>query len=130
MVQHEVQRCCLRNCSEIPHEIVGQLRIDGRRNRLRTRHHTKGITVRRSLRGNIHGDCARRTWPIIHDNLATPRFGKLLRNGTCGGIRATSGRHALKVRATDRKGALQLSQRAKPFPNGSSGIQEVVVFVK
>ena len=42
---------------------------------------------------------------------------------------ATSGRHALKVRATDRKGALQLSQRAKPFPNGSSGLQEVVVFV-
>jgi DMSO/TMAO reductase YedYZ molybdopterin-dependent catalytic subunit len=43
---------------------------------------------------------------------------------------ATSGRHAFKVRATDRKGALQLSQRAKPFPNGSSGIQEVVVFVE
>ena len=42
---------------------------------------------------------------------------------------ATSGRHALKVRATDRKGALQLSQRAKPFPDGSSGLQEVVVFV-
>jgi len=42
---------------------------------------------------------------------------------------ATSGRHAFKVRATDRKGALQLSQRAKPFPNGSSGLQEVVVFV-
>ena len=44
--------------------------------------------------------------------------------------KATPGRHALKVRATDRKGALQISQRAKPFPNGSSGIQEVVVFVK
>jgi DMSO/TMAO reductase YedYZ molybdopterin-dependent catalytic subunit len=43
---------------------------------------------------------------------------------------ATSGRHAFRVRATDRKGALQVSQRAKPFPNGSSGIQEVVVFVE
>ena len=44
--------------------------------------------------------------------------------------KATPGRHAVKVRATDRKGALQLSRRAKPFPNGSSGIQEVVVFVE
>ena len=43
---------------------------------------------------------------------------------------ATSGRHSFKVRATDRKGALQVSARAKPFPNGSSGIQEVVVFVQ
>jgi len=43
---------------------------------------------------------------------------------------ATPGRHAVKVRATDRKGALQVSTRAKPFPNGSSGIQEVVVFVE
>jgi len=43
---------------------------------------------------------------------------------------ATSGRHSFRVRATDRKGALQVSQRAKPFPNGSSGIQEVVVFVE
>ena len=43
--------------------------------------------------------------------------------------KATPGRHAIKVRATDRKGAPQVSQRAKPFPNGSSGIQEVVVFV-
>jgi len=43
---------------------------------------------------------------------------------------ATSGRHAFRVRATDRKGALQVALRAKPFPNGSSGIQEVVVFVE
>jgi len=42
---------------------------------------------------------------------------------------ATSGRHSFRVRATDRKGAVQSSQRATPFPNGSSGIQEVVVFV-
>jgi len=44
--------------------------------------------------------------------------------------KATPGRHDFKVRATDRKGALQLTQRAKPFPNGSSGIQEVIVFVE
>ena len=43
--------------------------------------------------------------------------------------KAAPGRHSLKVRATDRKGTLQISGRAKPFPNGSSGIQEVVVFV-
>jgi DMSO/TMAO reductase YedYZ molybdopterin-dependent catalytic subunit len=43
--------------------------------------------------------------------------------------KATPGRHALAVRATDLGGARQLTQRAKPFPNGSSGIQEVIVFV-
>ena len=43
---------------------------------------------------------------------------------------ATSGRHAVKVRATDRKGAMQVTQRAKPFPNGSSGIQEVILIVE
>jgi len=43
--------------------------------------------------------------------------------------KATPGRHAVKVRATDRKGALQVPARAKPFPNGSSGIQEVIFFV-
>ena len=42
---------------------------------------------------------------------------------------ATAGRHSFKARATDRKGALQSTARAKPFPNGSSGIQDVVVFV-
>lgn len=44
--------------------------------------------------------------------------------------KATPGRHAIAVRATDRKDARQLSRRAKPFPSGSSGIQEVVVFVE
>jgi DMSO/TMAO reductase YedYZ molybdopterin-dependent catalytic subunit len=43
---------------------------------------------------------------------------------------ATPGRHSLRVRATDRKGALQVPERAKPFPNGASGIQDVVVFVQ
>lgn len=44
--------------------------------------------------------------------------------------KATPGRHAIAVRATNRKGAHQVSQRANPFPNGSSGIQEVVLFVE
>src|SRR6476469_2187446 len=43
---------------------------------------------------------------------------------------ARPGRHSLRVRATDRTGAPQVSTRATPFPNGSSGIQEVVVFVQ
>lgn len=42
---------------------------------------------------------------------------------------ATPGLHRLAVRATDLRGATQPTQRATPFPNGSSGIQEVVVTV-
>jgi len=39
------------------------------------------------------------------------------------------GEHTLAVRATDLTGALQTDQRATPFPDGSSGIQQVVVIV-
>jgi DMSO/TMAO reductase YedYZ molybdopterin-dependent catalytic subunit len=42
---------------------------------------------------------------------------------------ATSGQHTLAVRATDLTGAVQTDQRATPFPDGSSGIQQVVVLV-
>jgi len=42
---------------------------------------------------------------------------------------ATSGQHTVAVRAVDLTGALQIEQRAAPFPSGSSGIQEVVVLV-
>ncbi len=42
---------------------------------------------------------------------------------------ATSGQHTLAVRATDLSGAVQTDQRATPFPDGSSGIQQVVVLV-
>ncbi len=42
---------------------------------------------------------------------------------------AETGLHRLAVRATDRDGAVQSAERATPFPNGSSGIQEVVVTV-
>ena len=42
---------------------------------------------------------------------------------------AEPGLHRLSVRATDRQGRLQTAERATPFPDGSSGIQEVVVTV-
>lgn len=42
---------------------------------------------------------------------------------------ATPGQHTLAVRATDLTGQVQTDQRATPFPNGSSGIQQVVVLV-
>lgn len=42
---------------------------------------------------------------------------------------ATPGLHRLAVRATDLRGQTQTPQRATPFPDGASGIQEVVVTV-
>jgi DMSO/TMAO reductase YedYZ molybdopterin-dependent catalytic subunit len=42
---------------------------------------------------------------------------------------ATTGQHTLAVRATDLTGAVQTDQRATPFPDGSSGVQQVVVIV-
>ncbi len=42
---------------------------------------------------------------------------------------ATSGRHDIAVRATTQDGALQSDDRATPFPDGSSGIQQVAVLV-
>ena len=42
---------------------------------------------------------------------------------------AKTGSHTISVRATDLKGELQTDVRAKPFPNGSSGIQQIVVLV-
>jgi DMSO/TMAO reductase YedYZ molybdopterin-dependent catalytic subunit len=42
---------------------------------------------------------------------------------------ATSGQHALSVRATTADGEVQTPVRTAPFPAGSSGIQEVVVTV-
>lgn len=42
---------------------------------------------------------------------------------------ARTGLHRLTVRAVDAKGAVQTADRARPFPDGSSGIQEVVVTV-
>lgn len=43
---------------------------------------------------------------------------------------ATQGQHMLAVRATTKEGEVQTSDRATPFPAGSSGIQEIVVIVE
>jgi len=42
---------------------------------------------------------------------------------------AATGQHSIAVRAVDGTGAPQIEKRATPFPSGSSGVQEVVVFV-
>ncbi|WP_406024064.1 molybdopterin-dependent oxidoreductase [Nocardioides sp. NBC_00850] len=42
---------------------------------------------------------------------------------------AEAGSHQLAVRVTDRDGNVQREERATPFPDGSSGIQEIVVTV-
>jgi DMSO/TMAO reductase YedYZ molybdopterin-dependent catalytic subunit len=42
---------------------------------------------------------------------------------------AETGSHQLAVRVTDRDGNVQSAERATPFPDGSSGIQEIVVTV-
>ena len=42
---------------------------------------------------------------------------------------AEPGSHQLAVRVTDRDGTLQSDERATPFPDGSSGIQQIVVTV-
>jgi DMSO/TMAO reductase YedYZ molybdopterin-dependent catalytic subunit len=42
---------------------------------------------------------------------------------------ATAGSHTLAVRATDRTGATQPEERARPFPNGSTGWASTVVTV-
>ena len=42
---------------------------------------------------------------------------------------ATPGRHTVTVRAIDANGAIQVEDRAEPFPNGSSGWHQIVVLV-
>ncbi len=42
---------------------------------------------------------------------------------------AESGSHDVEVRATDTRGEVQASERATPFPSGSTGIQQIVVQV-
>ena len=42
---------------------------------------------------------------------------------------AEPGQHMVAVRATTKEGEVQTAARARPFPNGSSGIQEIVVNV-
>ena len=42
---------------------------------------------------------------------------------------ATSGRHDIAVRATSEDGEVQTEERTTPFPQGSSGVQQVAVLV-
>lgn len=42
---------------------------------------------------------------------------------------ATSGQHRLAVRAVTRDGEIQTAVRTSPFPDGASGVQEIVVTV-
>ncbi len=44
--------------------------------------------------------------------------------------KATPGQHMLAVRATTEDGDVQTDVRMTPFPEGSSGVQEVVVIAK
>jgi DMSO/TMAO reductase YedYZ molybdopterin-dependent catalytic subunit len=43
---------------------------------------------------------------------------------------ATPGRHTIRVRATERGGAIQTGDRAEPFPSGATGQHQIVVLVK
>ena len=43
---------------------------------------------------------------------------------------ATPGRHSLRVRATDRNGAIQTDERAEPIPDGASGHHQIIVIVE
>jgi DMSO/TMAO reductase YedYZ molybdopterin-dependent catalytic subunit len=43
---------------------------------------------------------------------------------------ATPGRHSIKVRATDRDGNVQTSERAEPIPDGATGHHQIVVIVE
>jgi DMSO/TMAO reductase YedYZ molybdopterin-dependent catalytic subunit len=43
---------------------------------------------------------------------------------------ATSGRHTIAVRATEKNGPIQTAQRSEPFPSGATGQHSIVVIVR
>jgi DMSO/TMAO reductase YedYZ molybdopterin-dependent catalytic subunit len=43
---------------------------------------------------------------------------------------ATSGRHSISVRATERSGAIQTDERSEPFPSGATGQHTIIVLVR
>ena len=43
---------------------------------------------------------------------------------------ATSGRHSISVRATEKNGAIQTDERSEPFPSGATGQHNIVVIVR
>ncbi len=44
--------------------------------------------------------------------------------------KATSGRHTIAVRATEKNGPIQTAQRSEPFPSGATGQHSIVVIVR
>jgi sulfite oxidase len=43
---------------------------------------------------------------------------------------ATSGRHTVRVRATEKNGPIQTPDRTEPFPSGATGQHQIVVIVR
>ena len=43
---------------------------------------------------------------------------------------ATSGRHTITVRATEKNGPIQTDERTEPFPSGATGRHQIVVLVR
>jgi DMSO/TMAO reductase YedYZ molybdopterin-dependent catalytic subunit len=43
---------------------------------------------------------------------------------------ATSGRHSISVRATERGGPIQTDERSEPFPSGATGQHTIIVIVR
>jgi DMSO/TMAO reductase YedYZ molybdopterin-dependent catalytic subunit len=43
---------------------------------------------------------------------------------------ATSGRHTIAVRATEKNGPIQTADRAEPFPSGSTGQHQIVILIR
>ena len=43
---------------------------------------------------------------------------------------ATSGRHTIAVRATEKNGPIQTAERSEPFPSGATGQHQIVVLVR
>lgn len=44
--------------------------------------------------------------------------------------KATSGRHTVSVRATEKNGPIQSAERSEPFPSGATGQHQIVVLVR
>jgi hypothetical protein len=43
---------------------------------------------------------------------------------------ATTGRHTIAVRATEKNGPIQTGERSEPFPSGATGRHHIVVIVR
>jgi DMSO/TMAO reductase YedYZ molybdopterin-dependent catalytic subunit len=43
---------------------------------------------------------------------------------------ATTGRHSISVRATEKKGPIQTDERSEPFPSGATGQHNIIVLVR